>query len=553
MQPTSSAASPVPATAASKVDQPQLFKDLSTAIEASRKACGMVGGAVAILFKGELVFAEGFGIRNEQQEPYTPETLSPIASLTKAFTATAIGELVAEGKMDWDKTPVNKYLPVFELQDPTLTRKLTISDLLSHQTGLPSTAFLFYRNQRSRLETIQAFRELTIPEDRPHVPKYQYDNSMYTVAGEAAVAASGLENATLEDLIDQKVIKPLGLENTGFTTTEMKKRAPHNHARGFLASSFDDAKEGRYEQLELDELFASSAAAGDLFSNVLDLVKWGKAVIDHGAAASEKSGDSEEGEPSKKKKKMVLNTKSVRETLTPKVIAPVGSSRTPDFPLMAAYGYGWAINSYKGQANYSHSGGLAGFTAHLCMFPDSDLVIAQVNNMLENALCYGVVYHIADVLLDLPRTRDWLGEAVVNNTESYYKYSKMAEWGFPEQVPNTTPCHSDLEAYVGEFVNPMAQEIVVRLEKGDDLSSPDKLYAKLWQTEHELVHYHFNSFVVDLKDMSFRGKALATFQTGPKGKVDALVLDYAEGEGSMLFKRKEQLRPSTWQSVHSNK
>jgi CubicO group peptidase (beta-lactamase class C family) len=60
--------------------------------------------------------------------------LAPIGSLTKAFTATSIGELVAEGKMDWDTTPVNKYLPEFELKDPVLTSQLTLVDLLSHRT-----------------------------------------------------------------------------------------------------------------------------------------------------------------------------------------------------------------------------------------------------------------------------------------------------------------------------------------------------------------------------------------------------------------------------------
>jgi len=58
----------------------------------------------------------------------------PIASVTKMFTAAAIGELVAEGKMDWDTTPVSKYLPEFELQDPVLTSQLTLVDLLSHRT-----------------------------------------------------------------------------------------------------------------------------------------------------------------------------------------------------------------------------------------------------------------------------------------------------------------------------------------------------------------------------------------------------------------------------------
>lgn len=58
----------------------------------------------------------------------------PVGSLTKAFTATAIGELVAEGKMDWDTTPVNTYLPEFELKDPVLTSQLTLVDVLSHRT-----------------------------------------------------------------------------------------------------------------------------------------------------------------------------------------------------------------------------------------------------------------------------------------------------------------------------------------------------------------------------------------------------------------------------------
>jgi len=54
--------------------------------------------------------------------------------VTKAFTATAIGELVAEGKMDWDTTPVSQYLPEFELKDQALTAQLTLADLLSHRS-----------------------------------------------------------------------------------------------------------------------------------------------------------------------------------------------------------------------------------------------------------------------------------------------------------------------------------------------------------------------------------------------------------------------------------
>ena len=43
--------------------------------------------------------------------------------------------LVDEGKMKWDD-PVTKYLPGFQLYDPYLTRELTVSDLLTHRSGL---------------------------------------------------------------------------------------------------------------------------------------------------------------------------------------------------------------------------------------------------------------------------------------------------------------------------------------------------------------------------------------------------------------------------------
>lgn len=58
----------------------------------------------------------------------------PIASMTKAFTSAAISELVGEGKMDWDTTPVNTYLSEFAFKDPVLTSQLTLVDLLSHRT-----------------------------------------------------------------------------------------------------------------------------------------------------------------------------------------------------------------------------------------------------------------------------------------------------------------------------------------------------------------------------------------------------------------------------------
>src|SRR5208283_5906951 len=61
------------------------------------------GVGVGIVVNGKLVFAKGYGFRDyEKKLPFTPATMSPIASNTKLFTAIAAGMLVEEGKLTWD-------------------------------------------------------------------------------------------------------------------------------------------------------------------------------------------------------------------------------------------------------------------------------------------------------------------------------------------------------------------------------------------------------------------------------------------------------------------
>ena len=80
--------------------------------------------------------SQGYGIRTfGGNDAVDADTVFPIASITKAFTATAMAMLVDEGKVDWMDC-VTKHLPEFQLRDPWLTREVRIADLLSHRTGL---------------------------------------------------------------------------------------------------------------------------------------------------------------------------------------------------------------------------------------------------------------------------------------------------------------------------------------------------------------------------------------------------------------------------------
>lgn len=177
------------------------------------------------------------------------------------------------------------------------------------------------------------------------------------------VAASGIDSIEVEDLIRLKVLEPLELHNTSFSPMGMKKRSPDKHAQAFFVSTLEQAKDEQWDPLASAEFYFASAAAGGIFSNVLDMVRWGKAVIDHGSVEDNEEEEENDGEKdvdrssskeTSKKRRQVLNEKSVQETLVPKIITPIDMPRTPEFPLVTGYAFGWGVNSFKGQAYYRH-------------------------------------------------------------------------------------------------------------------------------------------------------------------------------------------------------
>jgi CubicO group peptidase (beta-lactamase class C family) len=97
------------------------------------------GLAIAVIKDGNVLLMKGYGYRDVQRRlPVTPRTLMPIGSNTKSFTATLLGMLVDEKRLEWDR-PVREYLADFRLADEVAERLTTARDLLSHRTVCPAT------------------------------------------------------------------------------------------------------------------------------------------------------------------------------------------------------------------------------------------------------------------------------------------------------------------------------------------------------------------------------------------------------------------------------
>lgn len=106
-----------------------------TDIQQSLESWQVPDVAVGVIAGGKVFYARGFGLREKgRPEAVDTQTLFSIASLTKAFTATAFSFLVEEGRLSWDD-PVVRYLPSFYLFDPYITERVTLLDLLCHRCG----------------------------------------------------------------------------------------------------------------------------------------------------------------------------------------------------------------------------------------------------------------------------------------------------------------------------------------------------------------------------------------------------------------------------------
>jgi len=219
------------------------------------------GVAVGVVERGQLVFARGFGYRDVADGlPMTPDTLFPLGSCSKAFTATAIALLADEGRIDLD-APVRTYLPDFALADPVASATVTTRDLLTHRSGLPRHDLFWYQAPFSRDELYRRLRFLA-PAGPPHA-RWRYDSLMFVVAGRIVEKLSG---EGWERFVQTRILAPLGMRRT-LLSPEAMERDP-DHASPYAM------RDGKAHQIPMLTGMSVIAPAGAVQTSVRDLARW---------------------------------------------------------------------------------------------------------------------------------------------------------------------------------------------------------------------------------------------------------------------------------------
>jgi len=184
------------------------------------------GAAVAVVQEDEIVYANGFGVRElGKDDSVTPETLMMIGSITKSMTTMLMATLVDDGLMDWE-TPVVEVMPTFALADPELTQKITVRNLVCACTGVPRRDFEFLLNydELSAEDIVESLATFELFTDFGEA--FQYSNQMVATGGYVAAAAAGAEYGSLYNgyvqAVQERVFAPIGMTSTTLSFDEVQ-------------------------------------------------------------------------------------------------------------------------------------------------------------------------------------------------------------------------------------------------------------------------------------------------------------------------------------------
>jgi CubicO group peptidase (beta-lactamase class C family) len=362
----------LPASAIAQDPQPlppETVRQIEAIVASEKARLAIPGLSLAIAVDNKIRYAKGFGLADvENSLPAKETTVYRTASIAKSMTATALMQLVEQGKIDLD-APIQKYCPAFPEKAQIITARL----LLAHQSGIRH-----YKNRQEAASTehySSIVDSLKIFKDEPLLfepgAKYSYTTYGYSVLGCAIEGASGLK---YEAYMAKNIFQPAGMTST---RADDVFAIIANRARGYIKVDIGSLlmlSEGARKQVKVGDVInaplhdtSAKVPGGGLVSTAVDLVRFAIAV----------------------------NTKRL---VKPTTLEQMWTEQKARDGKETRYGFGWGINQANGQRMIIHNGGQAGTRTDLRLFPEKGIVIAVMTN-LSDAPIEQMIKGIQEILL----------------------------------------------------------------------------------------------------------------------------------------------------------
>ncbi|HXH46726.1 MAG TPA: serine hydrolase [Bradyrhizobium sp.] len=452
------------------------------------------GAALAVVQDGEVVLTRAYGQRNiEADLPVTAHTHFVICSITKSFTATAIALLHHEGVLDWSK-PVRDYLPEFRLSDAVATDRVTVRDLLSHQSGLPRHDWIHLPGDLSPAEMLPLMRHLELSRDIRTT--WQYNNLCYNAAG---LLIERLSGKSFEAFVRERLTDRLGM-TVSFSLDELETGSEP-------ARPYKIHEDTRSPALRLP---VRTTAAGALNTSVADLANWMRLHLEKGEFEGER----------------LLPSLLVEQLHAP--LAPVGKSEFSEFGHVH-YGLGLHSTTYCGERMISHSGGWNGWGSLMTLMPDAGIGVAVLTNRSPSEVPPILTRYVIDRLRGREPV-DWLSRLRKMRADFMAHIPIDKETRQRARHPDTKPAHP-LSAYVADYAHPAYGVISIRERDG-------ALHWSWRGMGAPLSHWHFETFVTpEIIDELHPDNLPITFQTDREGKIVHLSVPLEPMVKDIVFER----------------
>ncbi|BAZ08317.1 beta-lactamase [Calothrix sp. NIES-4071] len=196
------------------------------------------GVAIVVVRDGKIYFQKGYGYADiENKKPVVAsKTLFRVASISKLFTATAVMQLVEQGKINLNED-VHKYIKDFEL-DTKYSQPITVANLLTHTSGLDVNDVGMSARTQNLLQPLGKHLANHKPQQiLPPGTITTYSNYGVALAGYIVEKVSGIPFA---QYIDKNILQPLQMQHSSFL------QAPPSALKSDLAIGYE-YKNSKYQ------------------------------------------------------------------------------------------------------------------------------------------------------------------------------------------------------------------------------------------------------------------------------------------------------------------
>jgi CubicO group peptidase (beta-lactamase class C family) len=323
------------------------------------------GCAVAAMRDGKILYQRGYGMADlDYNVPITANTVFPVASMSKQFTAAAIVMLAQERKLSLDDE-VRKYVP--EL--PDFGAPVTLRQLVHHTSGLRDQwELLGLAGWRYSPDLITDDDVLSIMSRQknlnfPPGSKHMYSNTNYTLLAQVVKRVSG---QSFREFTTSRILQPLGMRNTHFRDDHAE--VVKNMAYGYVPAN---------DTFRISITNFDTVGATSLLTTVEDLALWDENFYNPRVGGPE----------------------MIRQMLE--------RGKLNDGEQLD-YAFGLVIGKYRGLATVDHAGGDAGYRSDMIRFPDQHFTAVCLCNRADSNPSE-LTLQVAEIYLAKEMTADKVG------------------------------------------------------------------------------------------------------------------------------------------------